>query len=56
VESFSKRKNFEVMSFLHELSTSGGFFFSLNFFVWTAAHGKILTLDNLRKRGVIVVE
>jgi hypothetical protein len=24
--------------------------------VWTAAHGKILTLDNLRKRRVIVVE
>jgi hypothetical protein len=24
--------------------------------VWTATHGKILTLDNLRKRGVILVE
>jgi hypothetical protein len=24
--------------------------------VWTTAHGKILTLDNLRKRRVIVVE
>jgi hypothetical protein len=25
------------------------------FFVWTAALGKILTLDNLRKRQVIVM-
>jgi hypothetical protein len=24
--------------------------------VWTAAHGKILTLDNLRRKRVIVVE
>jgi hypothetical protein len=24
--------------------------------VWTAAHGKILTMDNLRKRGILVVE
>lgn len=26
------------------------------FFTWTAALGKILTADNLRKRGVIVME
>jgi hypothetical protein len=26
------------------------------FFVWTAALGRILTLDNLRKRRVIVVD
>jgi hypothetical protein len=24
--------------------------------VWTAVHEKILTLDNLRKRGVLVVQ
>ena len=28
----------------------------VNFFVWTVTLGKILTLDNLRKRGIIVVE
>jgi hypothetical protein len=27
----------------------------VSFFVWTAALGKILTVDNLRKRGVLVV-
>jgi hypothetical protein len=27
----------------------------VSFFVWTASLGKILTLDNLRKRGLIVV-
>jgi hypothetical protein len=26
------------------------------FFVWTATLGKILTLDNLRKRNIIVME
>jgi hypothetical protein len=26
------------------------------FFAWTAAHGKILTLDNLRKKRVIVID
>ena len=26
------------------------------FFVWTAAKGKILTMDNLRKRGICIVE
>jgi hypothetical protein len=26
------------------------------FFVWTAALGKILTHDNLRRRGIVVVE
>jgi hypothetical protein len=25
------------------------------FFAWTAAHGKILTVDNLRRRGMVVV-
>jgi hypothetical protein len=28
----------------------------VSFFVWTATLGKILTLDNLHKRGIIVVE
>jgi hypothetical protein len=28
----------------------------VSFFVWTASLGKILTLNNLRKRGLIVVE
>ena len=27
----------------------------VSFFVWTAALGQILTVDNLRKRGLIVV-
>jgi hypothetical protein len=26
------------------------------FFVWTAAHGKILTIDNLRKRNICIVD
>jgi hypothetical protein len=63
----SKRKKFEVWPFFHELSTLGSSFFSCSVwkvkvplrasvFVWTIAHGKILTFDNLRKRRVIVVE
>jgi hypothetical protein len=28
----------------------------VSFFVWTASLGKILTLDNLRKRGLIVID
>jgi hypothetical protein len=32
------------------------FFFFFFFWVWTATHGRILTSDNRRKRGVIVVE
>jgi hypothetical protein len=28
----------------------------VSFFAWTAAPGRILTLDNLRKRGLIVVD
>ena len=28
----------------------------MTFFVWTAALEKILTMDNLRKRNVVVVE
>jgi hypothetical protein len=28
----------------------------VSFFAWTAAFGRILTVDNLRKRGLIVVD
>jgi hypothetical protein len=57
----SKRKSFEVKSYYQVLSTPvsslflGRVFGKLRlpsrvaFFVWTAALGKILTLDNLRK-------
>jgi hypothetical protein len=63
----SKRK-FEVGSFFYKLSNLRGSYFPwksiwkvniplrVSFFVWTTAIGKILTLDNLRKRRVIVVE
>jgi hypothetical protein len=63
----SKRKKFEVQLFFHELSILGVSSLTwssiwkvkvplrVSFFVWTAALGKILTLDNLRKRGLIVV-
>jgi hypothetical protein len=27
----------------------------VTFFAWTTAHGKILTLDNLKRRGMVVV-
>jgi hypothetical protein len=63
----SKRKKFEVRSFFHELSLSGVSSFPcrsiwkvkvplrVSFFVWMAALGKILSVDNLQKRGVLVV-
>jgi hypothetical protein len=65
----SKRNIFEVKSFFHMLSFSGTETSSfpwksvwkvkvplrVNFFVWTAALVKILTLDNLCKRDIIVV-
>jgi hypothetical protein len=64
----SKKRKFEVRSFYHELSTLGGSSFPwksiwrvnvplrVSFFVWTTALGKIMTLDNPRKKKVIVVE
>jgi hypothetical protein len=64
----SKRRKFEVRPFYQELSKSGGSSFSsksicrvqvplrVGFFVWMVALGKILTLDNMRKRKVIVVD
>jgi hypothetical protein len=56
-----------VQSFFHELSISGVSSFPwrsiwkvkvhlrVSFFFWTVVLGKILTLDNLRKSGLIVV-
>jgi hypothetical protein len=59
--------DFEIRSFYHVLSIpaaspfswksiwSGKALLRVAFFVWTAL-GKILTLDNLRKRNIIVVD
>jgi hypothetical protein len=65
----SKRNIFEVKSFFRVLSSSGTSSSSfpsrsiwkvkvplrVNFFVWMATLGNILTLDNMCKRGIIVV-
>jgi hypothetical protein len=59
----SKRRMFEVRLFFHDLSSLGGTSFLwksiwkgnvpllVSFFVWTATLGKILFLENLRKRS-----
>jgi hypothetical protein len=64
----SKRRKFEVRSYYHVLSIPASSPFPwksiwrvkaplrVAFFVWTTTLGKILTLDNLRKRNVIVVD
>jgi hypothetical protein len=66
----TKRKSFEVKSSYQVLSSNSNVRASfpwkgiwktkapprVAFFVWTAVLGKILTLDNLRKRQVIVME
>jgi hypothetical protein len=64
----SKRRNFEVKTFYkalvcHEMASfpwKGIWRVKapkrVAFFVWTAALGKILTHDNLRRRGIVVVE
>jgi hypothetical protein len=64
----SKRHIFEVRSFFRKLSSSGTTSFPwrsiwkvkvplrVSFFVWTAILRKILTMDNLRNRGIIVVD
>jgi hypothetical protein len=64
----SKRSKFEVKSYNHVLTSQNGSSFPwksiwrvkapswVAFFVWTAALRKILTLDNLRKMNVVVVE
>lgn len=67
LDPFQRRK-FEVKSNYHELSILANSHFPwksiwrtkailrVAFFVWTAALGRILTLDNLRNRNVIVVD
>jgi hypothetical protein len=64
----SKKCLFEVRSFYDELIKEDGPYFPwkniwrvkaptrVAFFVWSAALGKILTHNNLRKRNVIVME
>jgi hypothetical protein len=63
----SSKGLFEVKSFYRALSPSGSFIFPwksiwrskapprVAFFTWTAAWGKILTVDNLRRRGLVLV-
>ena len=63
----SRKGGFEVKSFYRALSAQGPISFPwksiwrskapprVAFFAWTAARGKILTLDNIRRRGMVVV-
>ena len=63
----SRKGGFKVKSFYRALSAHGPIPFPWKsiwrskalpreaFFVWMVAHSKILTLDNLRKRGMVVV-
>ena len=63
----SRKGLFEVKSFYRALSPHGSISFPwksvwrskapprVAFFVWTAVHSKILTLDNLGRRGLVVV-
>uniref|UniRef100_A0A2N9EFL4 Reverse transcriptase domain-containing protein n=1 Tax=Fagus sylvatica TaxID=28930 RepID=A0A2N9EFL4_FAGSY len=63
----ARTKGFQVKSFYTHLTSPGLGFFPwksiwkakvpprVTFFVWTAALGKILTADNLRRRGIPVV-
>jgi hypothetical protein len=58
---------FEVKSFYRALSPRGSYSFpwksvwrskvppTMAFFVWTAVHSKILTLDNFGRKGLVVV-
>jgi len=64
----SKKGVFRVKNYFGSLTCSGGTWFSWKsvwrsqappraaFFTWSAALGKILTLDNLRKRHIIIVD
>jgi hypothetical protein len=64
----SKRRNFEVKTYYKALACHKAVSFPwkgiwrvkapkrVAFFVWTAALRKILTHDNLRRRGIVVVE
>jgi hypothetical protein len=66
--NLSKRKNFEVKTFYKALVCHETVSFPwkgiwrvkalkrVSFFVWTVALGKILTHDNLRRRGIAVIE
>jgi len=68
VWNISKKRNFEVKTFYKALVCHEAAYFPwkgiwhvkvpkrVAFFVWTAALGKILTHDNLRRRGIVVVE
>jgi hypothetical protein len=63
----SRKGRFEVKSYYRALSPRGSSYFSwksvwrseapprVAFFVWTAVRSKILTLDNLGRRGMVVV-
>jgi hypothetical protein len=63
----SRKGSFEVKTYYLALSANGHSAFPwksiwrtkapprVAFFVWTAVRGKILTLDNLRRRGMVVV-
>jgi hypothetical protein len=64
----SHKRKFDVRSFYKALACKEAIHFpwksiwrtkvpsKVAFFAWTAAHGKILTLDNLRKKRVIVID
>lgn len=66
--SLSHKGSFDVSSFYKGLSCKDAIFFpwksiwrtkaplKVAFFAWTAVLGKILTLDNLRKKRVIVID
>jgi len=68
VWNLSKKRNFEVKTFYKALVCHEAAYFPwkgiwrvkapkrVAFFVWTATLGKILTHDNLRRRGIVVVE
>jgi len=68
VWNLSKRRNFEVKTFYKALVCHEAVSFPwkgiwrvkapkrVAFFVWIATSGKILTHDNLRRRGIVVVE
>jgi hypothetical protein len=68
VWNLSKKMNFAVKTFYKALVCHEAAFFPwkgtwrvkapkrVAFFVWTAALGKILAHDNLRKRSIVVVE
>jgi hypothetical protein len=68
VWNLSKRRSFEVKTFYRALACQEALSFPwkgiwrvkalkwVSFFVWTAALGKILAHDNLRRRHIVVVE